>query len=52
MNVVYSPDCKGQIIVSYALYVVAIARGALHRLCRRIFEQYYLGTVPGHAPGQ
>ena len=29
MNIVLSRDCKGQIVVSYALYVVAIARGAL-----------------------
>jgi hypothetical protein len=33
MNIVYSPDCKGQIVVSYALYVVAIARGALVSAC-------------------
>ena len=33
MNIVYSPDCKGQIVVNYALYVVAIARGALVSAC-------------------
>ena len=33
MNIVYSPDCKGQIVVSYSLYVVAIARGALVSAC-------------------